>query len=176
MCNRPAGAAYNIIRSKFTIQRIDDTVAEQSRSVGKTWHVQGRCSIWGEANTVNKAEPRVSVVLPTYNQAEYLPRALEGVFAQTFRDYELIVVNDGSTDDTAQILDKFRHHYDFILIQQENQRLPRALNIGFGQARGSYLTWTSSDNVMLPNMLETLVDALNNHPNLGFGVRRLDSN
>lgn len=117
---------------------------------------------------VKEGSPRVSVVLPTYNQAEYLPQALDGVFNQTWRDYELIVVNDGSTDDTPRILDEYRKRYSFTVIHQENQKLPRALNTGFRLARGQYLTWTSSDNVMLPRMLEVLVDALDCHPQVGL--------
>ena len=115
-----------------------------------------------------KGNPRVSVVLPTYNQAEYLPQALDGVFSQTWHDYELIVVNDGSTDDTPRILDEYQRRYSFTVIHQENQKLPRALNTGFRRARGQFLTWTSSDNVMLPNMLEVLVDALNSNPQVGL--------
>jgi glycosyltransferase involved in cell wall biosynthesis len=112
--------------------------------------------------------PLVSVVLPTYNQAEYLPQALDSVLNQTWRDYELIVVNDGSTDDTPRILDECQQRHSFTVIHQENQKLPRALNTGFRLARGQYLTWTSSDNVMLPHMLEVLVDALDRHPQVGL--------
>jgi glycosyltransferase involved in cell wall biosynthesis len=108
------------------------------------------------------------VVLPTYNQSGYLPMALDGVLHQTWRDWELIVVNDGSTDDTRRVLDLYQQRHHFTVIHQENQKLPSALNTGFRQARGQYLTWTSSDNVMLPRMLETLVDALDRHPEVGL--------
>lgn len=114
------------------------------------------------------ASPRVSVVLPTYNQAQYLPDALDSIFDQTWDDYELIVVNDGSTDETPDILRAYQDRQVFTVIHQENQKLPRALNTGFRQARGEYLTWTSSDNVMLPQMLEVLVDALDRHPQVGL--------
>ena len=111
---------------------------------------------------------RVSIVLPTYNQAHYLPAALDGVFAQTYPDYELIVVNDGCTDETPTILADYFQRYDFIVIEQENQGLPMALNAGFAQARGEYLTWTSSDNAMLPEMLSVLVQALDEDPSVGL--------
>jgi glycosyltransferase involved in cell wall biosynthesis len=117
---------------------------------------------------VREGTPNASVVLPTYNQAEFLPQALDGVLNQTWRDYELIVVNDGSTDDTSRILDEYQQRYGFTVIHQENQKLPQALNAGFHRARGQYLTWTSSDNVMLPHMLETLIDALCSHPQVGL--------
>lgn len=117
---------------------------------------------------LQEKNPQVSVVLPTYNQAKFLPKALDSVFNQTYLDYELIAVNDGSTDDTARILDEYQQHYDFTVIHQENQKLPQALNTGFRQARGQYLTWTSSDNIMLPQMLEVLVSALDSHPKVGL--------
>jgi len=112
--------------------------------------------------------PKVSVVLPTYNQAEFLPKALDSIFNQSWQDFELIVVNDGSTDETPTILANYRQRYDFTLIHQENQKLPKTLNNGFKQAKGTYLTWTSSDNLMRPNMLAVLVDALDKNPQVGL--------
>jgi glycosyltransferase involved in cell wall biosynthesis len=101
--------------------------------------------------------PRVSVILPTYNQAEYLPLALDSIFQQTWRDFELIVVNDGSTDATPKILERYHSQYagrcPFHVVHQANQKLPRALNEGFRRARGEYLTWTSSDNVLHPEYI-----------------------
>ena len=117
---------------------------------------------------VQKPTPKISIVLPTYNQASFLQQALESICNQTFQDFELIVVNDGSTDDSASILERFQRAYEFDLITMENQGLPSALNIGFNQSRGDYLTWTSSDNVMLPDMLKTLSEALDNRPDIGL--------
>ncbi|MBC8262926.1 MAG: glycosyltransferase [Anaerolineales bacterium] len=110
----------------------------------------------------------MSIVLPAYNQAHYLPAALGGVFAQTYQHYELIVVNDGSTDGTAEVLSNHQHRHEFTIMTQENQGLPRALNAGLAHARGGYLTWTSSDNVMLPEMLAVLVQALDEDPSVGL--------
>lgn len=118
----------------------------------------------------------VSIVMPTYNQAHFLPEALDGVFAQTYPHYELIVVDDGSTDDTAQVLNGYRHRHELVVVSQTNQRLPRALNAGVGRASGTFLTWTSSDNIMLPRMLEVLVQALESAPSkvgLVYGDRYL---
>lgn len=112
--------------------------------------------------------PLVSIVLPVYNQAHYLPAALDGVFAQTYPHYELIVVNDGSTDGTADVLAEYQRRHQFTVIAQGNQGLPRALNAGFARARGDYLTWTSSDNIMLPHMLAVLARALDEDPSVGL--------
>jgi glycosyltransferase involved in cell wall biosynthesis len=120
-------------------------------------------------------QPRVSVVMPTYNQAKYIHDALDSVLNQTFQDFELIVVNDGSTDHTPQILQEYqRQHaqhpqqHTLVVINKKNEKLPRALNTGFQQACGQYLTWTSSDNNMKPDMLEKMVAALDHNPNVGF--------
>jgi glycosyltransferase involved in cell wall biosynthesis len=112
--------------------------------------------------------PQVSMVLPTYNQAHFLTEALDSIFAQTQADFELIVVNDGSTDNTAAVLAAYQQRHAFTLIEQENRGLPTALNVGFQRARGVYLTWTSSDNVLLPNMLEELSRALDRNPAVGL--------
>ena len=104
---------------------------------------------------------RVSIVLPVYNQAEYLEESIESVLNQTYKNFELIVVNDGSTDNVERVLDKYTNHPKVKIITQRNQKLPMALNNGFLHATGEYLTWTSADNVMLPKMIEKLVEFLN---------------
>ena len=110
----------------------------------------------------------ISVILPVYNQAEYLASALDSVLHQDYSPFELIVVNDGSTDGTADILEEYHRRHDFRLIHQENRGLPRALNRGFAEAQGTYLTWTSSDNIARPHMLSTLAAALDRHPDVGL--------
>lgn len=112
-------------------------------------------------------KPKISIILPTYNQAHYLPEALEAIFNQTYSDFELIVVNDGSTDLTSNVLNEYKKKLAFTVIEQENQGLPRALNKGFSKARGTYFTWTSTDNITLPTMLEKLNSALDSEPSIG---------
>jgi len=97
-----------------------------------------------------------------------LPQALDGIAGQTCRDFELIVVDDGSTDETPQVLADYRRRLPFELIRQENRGLPAALNAGFPRAAGEYLTWTSSDNIMLPRMLERLAGELDRSPDVGM--------
>lgn len=119
------------------------------------------------SNTKIRKNPKISVVLPTYNQANYLPEALDSILSQDFQDYELIIINDGSTDKTINILQEYSEKSNFIQINQTNSGLPNALNVGFSEARGEYLTWTSSDNIMLPSMLDELSTELDSNPNLG---------
>jgi glycosyltransferase involved in cell wall biosynthesis len=112
--------------------------------------------------------PKISVVLPTYNQAAYLPACLDAIADQTCRDFELIVVDDGSTDDTARILADYQRQFAFQLISQENRGLPAALNAGFARAAGEYLTWTSSDNITLPEWLGRLAAELDRRADVGM--------
>ena len=114
----------------------------------------------------NTLSPFVSIVLPTYNDAVFLPSAIESVLTQTWQDFELIVVNDGSTDNTREVLQDFEHDPRVTVIHKQNEKLPRALNTGFEKARGHYLTWTSSDNIMLSHMLERLLGELKANPDV----------
>ena len=102
----------------------------------------------------------VSVVLPVYNGARYLAESIESVLRQSYADLELIIVDDGSTDASAGIARAYRNDPRVRLIQQENRKLPAALNAGFAQARGEFFTWTSADNWMRPGMLTALTQFL----------------
>ncbi|MEA3439598.1 MAG: glycosyltransferase [Chloroflexota bacterium] len=107
----------------------------------------------------------VSIVLPVYNGALYLHEALDSIIQQSYLDFELIIVDDGSTDETPDILNRYASRDARLrVITQDNQRLPRALSNGFRAARGEYLTWTSADNRLKADFLEKLVNCLNNHP------------
>lgn len=110
----------------------------------------------------------VSVVLPVYNQACYLDAAIRGVLAQTYVDFELIIIDDGSTDDVASVLRPYLGHPRIRCFTQGNLKLPKALSHGFDLARGEFWTWTSADNVMAPEMLDTLVAKLRVEPRLGM--------
>ena len=110
--------------------------------------------------------PMISIIIPTYNDAPVLGRCLDSVFAQTLQDFEVIVVNDGSTDHTAEVLDPYRER--LTVINQENQgRNPARMN-GFAQSQGQFLIFLDSDIVMRPNMLELLHQALIDHPETSF--------
>lgn len=112
--------------------------------------------------------PKVSIVMASFNQATYIAEALDSIRNQTFTDFELIVVNDGCTDETPAILRDYQSGWPFILLDQANQGQANSLNNGFAVAQGEYLTWTSSDNNLLPHMLATLVAALDARPQVGL--------
>jgi glycosyltransferase involved in cell wall biosynthesis len=117
----------------------------------------------------------VSVVLPAYNGAALVPQALDSLLAQSYTNWELIAVDDGSTDQTGAILDEYaRNEPRMRVIHQANQKLPRALNVGFSETRGEYLTWISCDNRMHPAFLEKMVRALQSRPDWDAVYANLD--
>lgn len=107
------------------------------------------------------AAPAISLVLPVYNGERYLREALDSILAQTYTDFELIAVDDRSTDSSPAILREYAARYPQmrVVTQPNNAKLPAALNAGFREARGKWFSWTSDDNMLLPETLAELVAA-----------------
>lgn len=106
--------------------------------------------------------PLISIVLPVYNGARYLPESLASVVAQTYPHWELICVDDCSTDETPAILAEWaaRDSRIRVIRHERNKRLPGALNTGFAAATGDLFSWTSDDNHYRPEALATLAQRL----------------
>lgn len=107
--------------------------------------------------------PLISVVLPVWNHGRFLAQSIASVLDQSYSRLELIVVDDGSTEDLSPVLARFsdsRLRY----FRKPHSGVAATLNAGFRRARGEFLTWTSADNAMQPGMLETLLDFLLRHP------------
>jgi len=107
---------------------------------------------------MEQQNPPISVLIPTYNRSKLLLRALDSVLAQTYPHWEIIVVDDGSTDDTRSTLESYRkqHSLDeskFVYIHQENQGKSVALNRGIEEVRGAWIAFLDSDDVWLPQKL-----------------------
>lgn len=102
----------------------------------------------------------VSIVLPTYKRAALLPLAMRSVLAQSYPDWELIVVDDNSPDHTSEVVASFTDPRIRYVKNQPNLKLPRALNRGFAMARGEFLTWTSDDNLFAEHALSRMVERL----------------
>ena len=107
---------------------------------------------------VAASEPTVSVIIAAYNVSEFIGETVESVFAQTFRAYEVIVVNDGSEDrsELERVLEPYRER--IIYITQENQGLAASRNRGLREARGEYAAFLDADDVWLPTYLEEQLD------------------
>lgn len=112
----------------------------------------------------SSSSPFVSIVVPVYNGEAYIEEALRSVLAQSFADWEIIVVDGGSRDRTLEIIGRYR---DFIatLISEPDTGQSDALRKGFEVARGKFLTWLNSDDILLPNALSRLHDATGRNPN-----------
>lgn len=122
--------------------------------------------------------PRVSVVLPVFNGEPYLGQAVQSILEQSFTDFELIAVDDGSTDRTADLLAAFQKKDARIrVVRQERQGIVMALNRGCETATGQYIARMDADDVSLCNRLQVQVAFLDAHPHvdvLGTGYRHLD--
>ncbi len=104
--------------------------------------------------------PIISVIIPVYNVEKYLRKALESAANQTFNNYEVIIINDGSTDKSLDIVLEFVKKYkNFYLVNQKNSGLSKARNIGIEISRGEYIAFLDSDDFIEPDYLETLYNA-----------------
>jgi glycosyltransferase involved in cell wall biosynthesis len=107
-------------------------------------------------------KPSVSVIIPTYNRAGMLKEAIDSVLAQNYSDFELIVVDDGSTDETPQILNSYGDKVKRIC--QRNQGVSAARNRGIAAASGGYMAFLDSDDLWLPGKLAIQTDFLRSNP------------
>ena len=107
--------------------------------------------------------PLVSVLLPVYNAQGYLRESIESILGQTFADFELIIINDGSTDDSKAIMDSYADTR-IVIIDQKNAGLPVSLNRAIAKAKGKYLARQDADDVSLPTRLSEQVAYLEAHP------------
>ena len=111
--------------------------------------------------------PRVSVLMPVRNGAQYLRAAVDSILAQTFADFEFIIVDDGSDDGTPDIVRQYsRHDLRVALLQQERRGITVALNAGLRAARGQYLARMDADDIAYPHRFERQIQALERDPQL----------
>ncbi len=117
--------------------------------------------------------PKFSIVIPVYNVEKFIKRTLDSIKSQTFKDYEVIVVNDGSTDKSMDICKK----YDVKIINSKHVEVSEARNIGAKQAKGEYLVFLDSDDWWDKDLLKEINKSLDNDPDLvRFQVRTVTDN
>ena len=119
--------------------------------------------------------PKVSVIIPCYNYGRYLEEAVDSVLRQTFKDVEIIIVDDGSTEkETLDILNILGGMYPAItIIHQSNGHLSNARNVGIRAAKGEYILPLDADDAIEPTMLERCVSVLDNCPSVGFAYTQV---
>ena len=141
----------SIMEYKSTVQKLDDENQNNKQiQIGNP-----------------KSDPLVSVVLPVYNGQQYLKDAIDGVLSQSFTDFELIIINDGSVDATGEIARTYsdpRIRY----FEQINQGTAATRNYGIQLARGKYIAYLDHDDLCLAGRLEKQVDFLNSHPDVAL--------
>jgi len=123
-----------------------------------------------EATPPENQTPKVSIIIPAYNTAPFIAETLNSVFGQTFRDFEVIVINDGSPD-TAELEVALQPYSTRIrYIPQQNRGLPGARNAGIRVARGELLAFVDSDDLWMPDYLAAQVEFLDHHPQVDASI------
>jgi len=110
--------------------------------------------------------PKASVIMPVYNEEKYIKKAIESILNQTFKDFEFIIIDDGSTDRTKEILKKYKDKRIKIITNRKNEFVSRALNKGIKKAKGEYIIRIDGDDIALPNRLEKQINFLETHPEI----------
>lgn len=117
--------------------------------------------------TVAPAKPKVSVVMPVYNGEKYLQEAIDSILVQTFEDFEFVIINDGSTDRSREIIESY-NDARIRLINQENRKLVSALNRGVAESRAELIARQDADDISLPQRLEREAEFLEAHPEVAL--------
>ncbi len=113
-------------------------------------------------------EPLISVVMATYNGESFIAEAIQSVLDQSFRDFEFIIVNDGSTDGTEQIIKEFRDDRIVYFKKELNSGIADSLNLGIAKASGTYIARMDDDDVCKPQRFERQLEVFNQYDNLVF--------
>lgn len=109
----------------------------------------------------------ISIIMPAYNYARYIQESIDGILNQTYQNFEFIIVDDGSTDNTLEILNK-QNDPRIKILHKKNGGCGSALNLGFSLASGEYETWFAADNKMYPNALKEMVMVLGSNSEIDF--------
>jgi len=111
----------------------------------------------------------ISIIIPIYNQADKLAKCLDSILAQSYKDFEIITVDDGSTDNPEKIIKKYEDKLVIKFIKLKvNGGAPIARNRGFAESTGGFLFFCDADAVLVPEALETLLEALKSHPEASY--------
>ena len=111
---------------------------------------------------------KVSVIIPTYNCAQYITEAVDSVLNQTYKNFEVIVIDDGSTDNTKEVLASYIDKKQIYYIYQANKGPGAARNAGIDKARGNYIAFLDADDLLFPNSISRRISFLNKHPQVGM--------
>src|SRR5688500_9607984 len=111
--------------------------------------------------------PIISVVLPVYNSENYIKEAIDSILNQTFKDFELIIINDGSVDRSAEVIQAIKDSR-IVYVDQQNSGLAATLNRGIQMARGKYIARQDNDDISIPERLDMQVNFMENNPGVAL--------
>lgn len=117
--------------------------------------------------------PKYSIIVPLYNKGEFIVKTVQAILQQTYSNFELIIVNDGSSDNGPELLNSIEDSR-LILIDKENGGVSSARNLGITKASGEWITFMDADDIMYPFALETYENVMQNHPNSDVIVAATD--
>ena len=124
--------------------------------------------------------PKISVVMPVYNAERFLSEAIESILNQTFKDFELIIINDGSTDSSLEIINRYKAQDErIVLVNRENRGLVCSLNEGIEKAEGKYIARMDADDISLPTRFEEQIKVLESFKQIdivGCHYEQIDEN
>jgi len=106
---------------------------------------------------------KISIITPSYNQGKFIEQTIQSVLNQTYKNIEYILVDGGSTDNTMEIVDRYRNRIDMV-ISEKDKGQSDAINKGFKQATGELVGWINSDDILYPDCIERIVELYNLHP------------
>ena len=115
-----------------------------------------------------KKIPKITVYMPNYNYSDYIEQAVNSIKKQVFKDWELIIIDDGSTDDSLKILEKYSGDEKITVIKQKNQGLNITNNVAIRLARGNYIVRVDADDYVDENFLTVLSSVLDDKPDIGL--------
>ncbi|HEV2915722.1 MAG TPA: glycosyltransferase [Pyrinomonadaceae bacterium] len=118
------------------------------------------------------ADPKVTVLMSVHNGEKYLRQAVESILSQTFDDFEFLIIDDASTDRSAELIRSFGDHRIKLLRNETRLGLTRSLNLGIGLARGQYIARMDADDISVPERLEKQVSFLDRHPSCSVVAAR----
>ena len=114
----------------------------------------------------------ISVIIPVYNQANKIIRTIKSLEAQTFKDFEVIIIDDGSSDSLSEVVGKYLENSQmtnaFYIFRQKNLGAPAARNFGFKKSKGEFLFFLDADVILAPKALRTYLDVLSNNPSASY--------
>lgn len=116
---------------------------------------------------------KVSIIIPTFNRRDYITTALDSVLAQSYKDYEIIIIDDGSSDDTKEVLKPYQNNIRYFY--QDNRGIPATRNKGIREAQGDYIAFLDSDDYWLPEKLKRQIECFKQNPHHGMVATRCSS-